>query len=157
MIGRHNVAGPTLASLGTNFGLQDLIGKPVAVISDARIGAKSDASVIAERLLSVSGEDLQNVDRKYKEPWSGYLPTRFFVVLTNELPRFKDASGALASWFIVLMLSRSFYGRENRTLTEELSKELPGIFNWSLRRPPKTSRAREVHTAEGKRRRDSGA
>ena len=36
MIGPHNVAGPTLASLGTNFGLQDLIGKPVAVISGAR-------------------------------------------------------------------------------------------------------------------------
>ena len=48
MVGRHNVAGPTLASLGTNFGLQDLIGKPVAVISDARIGSKSDASLIAE-------------------------------------------------------------------------------------------------------------
>jgi putative DNA primase/helicase len=82
MIGRHNVAGPTLVSLGTNFGLQDLIGKPVAVISDARIGAKSDASLIAERLLSISGEDLQNVDRKYLPPWSGYLPTRI-VVLTN--------------------------------------------------------------------------
>jgi putative DNA primase/helicase len=131
MIGRHNVAGPTLASLGTNFGLQDLIGKPVAVISDARIGAKSDASLIAERLLSVSGEDLQNVDRKYLPPWSGYLPTRF-VILTNELPRFTDSSGALASRFMVLMLTQSFYGRENPALTEELCAELPGIFNWAL-------------------------
>ena len=68
MIGRHNVAGPTLASLGTNFGLQDIIGKPVALVSDARIGGKSDASLIAERLLSISGEDLQNVDRKYLPP-----------------------------------------------------------------------------------------
>ncbi len=94
MIGRHNVAGPTLASLGTNFGLQDLIGKPVALVSDARIGNKPDASLIAERLLSISGEDLQNVDRKYLPPWSGYLPARF-VVLTNQLPRFTDSSGAL--------------------------------------------------------------
>jgi putative DNA primase/helicase len=131
MMGRHNVAGPTLASLGTNFGLQDLIGKPVAVISDARIGSKSDASLIAERLLSVSGEDLQNVNRKYLPPWSGYLPTRF-VILTNELPRFKDSSGALASRFIILMLHKSFYGKENPALTEELCEELLGIFNWSL-------------------------
>ena len=131
MIGRHNVAGPTLASLGTNFGLQDLIGKPVAVISDARMGSKSDASAIAERLLSISGEDLLNVDRKFKEPWSGYLPTRF-VIISNELPRFTDSSGALASRFIVLMLTNSFYGKEKPGLTEELCEELPGIFNWSL-------------------------
>jgi putative DNA primase/helicase len=131
MLGRHNVAGPTLATLGTNFGLQDLIAKPVAIISDARLGSKSDASVITERMLSVSGEDLQNVDRKYLPPWSGQLPTRF-VVLTNELPRLADSSGALASRFIVLMLKASFYNRENPALTDELCAELPGIFNWSL-------------------------
>src|SRR5262245_33251224 len=131
MLGRHNVAGPTLASLGTNFGLQDLIGKPVAIVSDARMGAKADASLIAERLLSISGEDLQNVDRKYLPPWSGYLPTRF-VIISNELPRFTDASGALASRFIVLMLTMSFFNSENPALTEELCTELPAIFNWAL-------------------------
>jgi putative DNA primase/helicase len=55
-----------------------------------------------------------------------------FVVLTNELPRFTDSSGALASRFIVFMLNKSFYGHENPALTEELCRELPGIFNWSL-------------------------
>jgi putative DNA primase/helicase len=131
LLGRHNVAGPTLSSLGTNFGLQDLIGKPVAVISDARLGSNSDHSLITERMLSISGEDLQNVDRKYLSPWSGQLPTRF-VVLTNELPRLADSSGALASRFIMLLLQHSFYNRENPGLTDELCEELPGIFNWSL-------------------------
>jgi putative DNA primase/helicase len=131
MLGHHNVAAPTLASLGTNFGLQDLIDKPVAVISDARLGSKSDSSLIAERLLSISGEDHQNVDRKFLPPWSGFMPTRF-IILSNELPRFTDASGALASRFIVLMLSQSFYGREKPGLTDELCAELPGIFNWAL-------------------------
>ena len=42
MLGCHNVAGPTLASLATNFGLQGLITKPVAIIPDARMGSKSD-------------------------------------------------------------------------------------------------------------------
>jgi putative DNA primase/helicase len=36
IIGKGNVAGPTLASLGTNFGLAPLLGKPLAVVSDAR-------------------------------------------------------------------------------------------------------------------------
>jgi len=131
LLGRHNVAGPTLSTLGTNFGLQDLIAKPVAIVSDARLGAKSDHSLITERLLSVSGEDLQNVDRKFQSPWSGQLPTRF-VILTNELPRLSDSSGALASRFIVLMLERSFYNKENPKLTDELSEEIAGIFNWAL-------------------------
>jgi putative DNA primase/helicase len=39
------------------------------------------------------------VDRKYREPWSGRLPTRI-VVLTNELPSLHDSSGAIASRFL---------------------------------------------------------
>ncbi len=131
MLGRHNVAGPTLSSLGSNFGLQDLVAKPVAIISDARLGSKSDHSLIAERLLSISGEDLQNADRKFKAPWSGRLPTRF-VIFSNELPRLSDSSGALASRFVILMLTASFYGRENPKLTEELCGEIAGVFNWAL-------------------------
>ena len=38
LIGSGHVAGPTLASLGTNFGLSPLLGKPLAIISDARLG-----------------------------------------------------------------------------------------------------------------------
>ena len=91
MIGKANVAGPTPASLGTNFGLSPLLGKPLAVISDATL-AGADVHQVVERLLSVFGEDLLTVDRKYRDPWTGYLPERF-VVLFNELPRFGDAWG----------------------------------------------------------------
>jgi putative DNA primase/helicase len=54
------------------------------------------------------------------------------VVISNELPRLADASGALASRFIVLLLSNSFYGREDQTLTAKLLTELPGILNWAI-------------------------
>jgi putative DNA primase/helicase len=129
-IGTHNVAGPTLSSLGTNFGLEPLIGKSLAVISDARLGG-SDTSVVAERLLSISGEDTLTIDRKYREPVTLQLPTRI-VLLSNELPRLSDASGALASRFIILVMAKSFYGKEDTGLTQRLLAELPGIFNWSL-------------------------
>jgi putative DNA primase/helicase len=74
--------------------------------------------------LSISGEDSLTVDRKYKEPWTGRLPTRF-LVMTNELPRLSHASGALASRFILLVLTRSFYGHEHPKLTAELLAEAP--------------------------------
>ena len=57
--------------------------------------------IAVERLLSISGEDTLTIDRKYRDPWTGRLPTRF-MILTNELPRFTDSSGALASRFVDL-------------------------------------------------------
>jgi putative DNA primase/helicase len=130
LLGKGNVAGPTLASLGTNFGLSPLLGKPLAVISDARL-AGTNVHQVVERLLSVSGEDLLTVDRKYRDPWSGKLPSRF-LILSNELPRFGDASGAIANRFVIAMMTKSFLGREKTDLTEQLSTELTGILSWAL-------------------------
>ena len=131
LLGSQNVAAPTLASLSTNFGLSPLIGKPVAIVADARLSPKTESTIVVERLLSVSGEDSLTIDRKYRDPWTGRLPTRF-LILTNELPRLTDASGALASRFIAFVLTKSFYGVENPRLTDELLAEAPAIFTWAL-------------------------
>jgi putative DNA primase/helicase len=131
LIGAENVVGPTLSALATQFGLASLIGKPLAAISDARLGRKKDAYVAVERLLAISGEDTITVPRKYKDDWSGRLPARF-LLLSNELPAFEDASATIASRFIVLMFRKSFYGCENPRLTDELLAEAAGIFNWAL-------------------------
>jgi putative DNA primase/helicase len=130
LVGKGHVAGPTLASLGTNFGLSPLLGKPLAVVSDARLSGTDNRQVV-ERLLSISGEDMLTVDRKYREPWSGTLPTRF-VIISNELPQFGDASDAIVHRFVVLMMQRSWLGHENAALTAELLTELPGILQWAL-------------------------
>lgn len=130
LLGRGHVCGPTLASLATNFGLAPLLGKPLAIISDARLG-NMPGHVVVERLLSITGEDMLTVDRKYREQWSGKLPTRF-VILTNELPKFRDSSGAIASRMLILQMVNSFYGRENLDLDDQLRAELPGILNWTL-------------------------
>jgi putative DNA primase/helicase len=131
LVGPDSTVAPTVASLGTNFGLAPLIGKRVAIISDARIGGRADQNAIVERLLSISGEDALTIDRKYLAPWTGRLRTRF-LILTNELPQLADASGALVSRLIVLVLTESFLGREDQGLTERLLRELPGILNWSI-------------------------
>jgi putative DNA primase/helicase len=131
MLGQANVCGPTLSGIGTQFGLSPLIGKRLAIISDARLSHKTDQQVVVERILSITGEDSLDVDRKHRDLWTGTLQTRI-MVLTNELPKLADASGALASRFLILLLTNSFYGKEDRGLTERISKELPGILNWSL-------------------------
>lgn len=131
LLGAASVASPTLASLGTNFGLWPLIGKTAAIIGDARLGGRSDIAQVVERLLSISGEDLQTIDRKHREPWTGKLATRI-TVISNEPPRFTDASDALACRMLVLQLERSFYGKEDTGLTDTLLAELPGILRWAI-------------------------
>jgi putative DNA primase/helicase len=130
-LGHENCAGPTLAGIGSQFGLEALIGKPVAIISDARLSGRSDQAVVTERLLSITGEDTLTIDRKHRLSWTGKLPTRF-LLLSNELPRLTDASGALASRVILLRLVESFFGREDHDLSTRLLSQLPGILNWSL-------------------------
>ena len=84
-----------------------------------------------ERLLCISGEDTLSVDRKHLTSVTMKLPTRF-LFLTNEFPRLTDASGALAGRFVILRLTRSFYGEEDTGLTDRLLEELPGILNWAI-------------------------
>jgi putative DNA primase/helicase len=121
-----------MSSLAESFGLEPLITKPLAIISDARIGSRTNKSTIAERLLSISGEDTMTVARKFRSAWHGRLMTRF-IILTNELPSFSDGSGALAGRFVVLVLTKSFFGKEDPALTDKLATELPGILNWSIK------------------------
>jgi putative DNA primase/helicase len=129
LVGPESVAAPTLAALGTNFGLQPLIGKSLAAVGDVRLGP--DTFTVTERLLSISGEDTLTIDRKYRTPWTGRLGVRF-LLSSNELPRLGDASGALASRFIVLQLTRSWLGHEDLSLGRALETELASILNWSL-------------------------
>ena len=63
LVGKPNCVSPTLASLGTNFGLAPLINKRLAIISDARLGAKADQHAIAEAVLRITGEDSVSIDR----------------------------------------------------------------------------------------------
>lgn len=131
LAGDANVCSPTFASLGTPFGLQGLIGKRVAMVSDARLSGRTDIALVAENILRITGEDAISVPRKHREDWVGKLPTRF-VIATNELPSMADASAALSSRFLILRLTRSFYGAEDHGLTERLMRELPGILLWAL-------------------------
>ena len=131
LVGAPYVCNPTLAGIGQHFGLQPLIGKRVAIISDARLGGRADLHILSERLLSISGGDNPNVPRKFRDDYEGPVSSQF-IIMSNEPPRLHDASGVLASRFIALQIEESFYGREDFKLIDKLLPELPGIFNWAL-------------------------
>ena len=150
LLGNDNVAGPALSTLANQYGMQCLIGKLAALIGDARINARSsEMSVVVERLLSISGEDSPNVERKYLPDWTGRLPTRI-VMSSNELPHLDDPSGAMASRFVILTLRESFIGREDLDLESKLAPEMSGILNWAIEgRRRLLKRGRFVQPASG--------
>ncbi|HEY3489916.1 MAG TPA: phage/plasmid primase, P4 family [Candidatus Deferrimicrobiaceae bacterium] len=131
MLGPENVAHPTLSSIGGQFGLAPLVDKSAAIIEDARLGGRTDQAALAERLLTISGEDAQTIDRKFLPALTRRLSVRFLIV-SNELPRIADVSGALTSRFVILTLKESFFDKEDTGLTDRLLTELSGILNWAL-------------------------
>ena len=106
----------TLNSVGGEFGLAPLIGKTLAIISDARFVSKT-GNIVVERLLSISGEDT--------------FPCRLHVI-SNELPQLGDASTAIVGRVVLLLLSNSWLGKEDHGLEPALQGELAGILNWAL-------------------------
>lgn len=127
-----SVAGPSLKSLATNFGLAPLIGKQLAIIDDLRIGSPKDTDVLVENLLKITGRGFFTIDRKFKSAWSGSLPVKL-VLVSNTMPKLGDDSAALANRFIISNTKVSFYDREDPLLFEHrLLPELPGVFHWSL-------------------------
>jgi putative DNA primase/helicase len=127
--GRDHIASPSMDGLKERFGLHSLLGKGLALIGDARIAGDTRATV--EKLLTISGEDSVNVERKNQKDVVGPLPTRF-MLLSNDPPALHDPSGAMASRFLMLHMRESFLGREDLQLTEKLLAELPGILRWAL-------------------------
>lgn len=131
LVGDSNCCAPTLASLGTNFGLQPLVGKSLAIIGDARLSGRTDIAATTERLLSISGEDAQTIDLKFKVPITRQLPVRFMVI-SNELPRLNDASGAIAGRLVILRSRKSFFGKEDHSLRETFYAERQSILLWAI-------------------------
>jgi P4 family phage/plasmid primase-like protien len=126
------ICGPTLDSMATNFGMSQLIGKQLAVVGDMRLGAKCDKDLLAEHVLKLSGRGLFSIDRKHRSHWTGSLGCKLLLI-SNEMPKLKDASGALASRMITFQTRASFYGREDRHLFDnKIRPELPAILLWAL-------------------------
>lgn len=131
LVGLTNSVSPSLSSLGSEFGLASLIGKPLAVVEDARADDDRRNNATVERLLNIIGEDAVSINRKNRDYWDGTLPTRF-MLFSNETPRFLDSSGAITSRFISVRLKASFETNPDTELGAKLRRELPGIFNWAL-------------------------
>lgn len=130
LLGQHNTVAPQLEELCDTFGLQPWLGKLLASFTDARAPERNRSAVVSQ-LLRIVGGDTITINRKNKESWNGYLPTRI-VVYSNEVLQLTENSNALTGRMVVLKMTRSFYNNEDTNLAHKLEQELSGIFNWAM-------------------------
>lgn len=130
LLGQHNTVAPELGELCDTFGLQPWLGKLLASFTDARAPERNRSAVVSQ-LLRIVGGDTITVNRKNKEAWNGYLPTRL-VIYSNEVLQLTENSNALTGRMIVLKMTKSFFNHEDTDLSHKLEQELSGIFNWAM-------------------------
>jgi P4 family phage/plasmid primase-like protien len=130
LLGQHNTVAPELGELCDTFGLQPWLGKLLASFTDARAPERNRSAVVSQ-LLRIVGGDTITVNRKNKEAWNGYLPTRL-VIYSNEVLQLTENSNALTGRMIVLKMTKSFFNKEDTELAHKLEQELGGIFNWAM-------------------------
>ena len=130
LLGQHNTVAPELGELCDTFGLQPWLGKLLASFTDARAPERNRSAVVSQ-LLRIVGGDTITVNRKNKESWNGYLPTRI-VIYSNEVLQLTENSNALTGRMIVLKMTKSFFNHEDTDLSHKLEQELSGIFNWAM-------------------------
>lgn len=132
VIGIENIVYPTFSSLATvPFGKQQLLGKAVAILGDARLSGRTDVATVVESILSITGDDPQTVSRKYNVDITQKLACRF-VISSNMIPRLSEASGALLARAIIINLPSSFVGREDTGLDEKLLAHTQEIARWGI-------------------------
>lgn len=132
LMGLANTAPTNFHDLNKDFGLSALIGKPLAIIEDAREDTEKRGTMPLERLLNIIANDSVSINRKNRDYWHGRLNTRV-AIFTNNIPSFKDPSGAILRRFLMIHLRAQFLGdKKDPHLKDKLTKEMPGIINWAM-------------------------
>lgn len=131
LVGKRNTTFPKIETLSGRFGLQGLIGKSLAQVTDMNTDNRAQLGTAASNINGISGADGQCVERKGIVDWNGNLGVRF-VLAGNTLPNFGSHAQALSTRLLIVPFEVSCEGREDRSLTDKLILELPGILNWAL-------------------------
>ena len=130
--GEQCIGATTITALGQTFGLKDLIGKSVALMSDAQVNSFSNAGGAVENLKIISGNGLVRVEPKFGDAFSVQLQCRFWILCNDEPDKLQDNSGALAGRYVIWPFTQSFYGSEDYRLKLGVLKEGAGIGVWAF-------------------------
>jgi hypothetical protein len=125
-------AATSFSALGSGFGLMDLVGKPLVVISDGEVGRYTDTGVATEVLKTLSGRGMVRVEPKYGTAVTVMLSCRIWIFVNSDPGKLQDNSGALSGRMCPWPMNRSFFGQEDPGLKERVVEEAPQIAIWAM-------------------------
>lgn len=129
MIGDDNCSNVAMKNMGNGQFTARLMNKLVNIDADVSENAKEFEY---EFKLITSGEPI-NCNEKYVATFD-FTPYCKIVMGANRFPRISDHSSAFYNRLLSIPCTRIFAPDEqNRALKKELTKELMGVFNWSVK------------------------
>jgi putative DNA primase/helicase len=132
LLGKRNVASPTIRELANSFGLENVLDKTLLTISELNADDAKALSQAVSIILQISGEDDIDINRKNMKMLVGHRLAVRIVLAGNQFPNFKDHATAMAARLLVLPFDFSFVANPDPKLSEKLVTELPGILNWAI-------------------------
>lgn len=144
LLGWNNCSAPLMNQFSSEFGLENSVGKRAIIIGDAHV-KKGDPAGVLDKLKSISGKDVIQVNRKRISQVDVKLGQ--LILACNDMADIPDESNALISRYSILNFKKSFAGQEDPDLLDNLKSELSGIYNWAMAGEDFT---RFVETAEEK-------
>ena len=132
MLGERNVGATSFSLLSQRFHLATLVGRLLAVMSDAHIGRMTDSTQAVELLKAISGGDAVPIETKYSSFMPSIRMPCKIVIYCNEPPAMQDSSGALAGRLHILPMTKSYKGKEDINLKHSLASETRGVMMWAL-------------------------
>jgi len=122
--GPENTSAVTLHQLAENrFAAANVYGKILNSAADLSSRHVEDLSIFK----MLTGEDVIHADRKHGRQFS-FVNQALFAFSANELPTVGESSRAYAERIKPFKFSRSFAGREDKTVELRMMDELPGIL-----------------------------
>ena len=134
----------SLDKIASRFGLGDLPGKKLAVMSEARGIEFRTLKTVTPMLLKIIGQDHTDTEAKYKTVMTELLGCKL-LMMTNLTPVLPDDTGALAQRLMIIRFNKVFRGTSEEILGLDrhiLKEGLASIIYWHLKGLERLSKRR---------------
>lgn len=132
MIGDKNTCSPSLSNLAVNSALEEMSKKSLTIIPDAHSVHHSTRDVVLSNLKAITGGDKLSFHEMYKGSRNKLFLTKIMMI-TNNVPDFNDASGALVNRMLVFPFPKGLSEKDqDHGLRKTLLKEMSGITQWAI-------------------------